>query len=287
MSAFQIQVEGSTPVRLPTAGKYCDRDVIVTPEDLTENLSNQEALITQIQAALAGKAAPGAGLPTQEKAMEITENGTYEVTPDDGYALSRVAVTANVAAGGDPLLPQGYWRCEYILFSGDQIVDTGQICNQSTKIRVDFTRERTTQHYLYGVASSDNKASVTAYLGGSWRFGSKSATKTITTRADMAYSAIVSGSEITITGNAASLSAVEEFETIGSLLIGSCRSATGEVGDPQFAGKIMAFQMENDGLPVLNLVPVTDGTVFRFWDTVGKKFHDSITDTPLLGLSLK
>lgn len=30
MSAFQIAVEGGTAVRLPTAGKYCDRDIVVT-----------------------------------------------------------------------------------------------------------------------------------------------------------------------------------------------------------------------------------------------------------------
>jgi hypothetical protein len=34
---------------------------------------------------------------------------------------------------------------------------------------------------------------------------------------------------------------------------------------------------------VLKLIPVTDGSTYRFWDVVGKKFHDSITDTPLEG----
>lgn len=30
MSVFNITVEGGTSVRLPTAGKYCDRDILVT-----------------------------------------------------------------------------------------------------------------------------------------------------------------------------------------------------------------------------------------------------------------
>lgn len=30
MSEFSIEVEGGTSVRLPTAGKYCDRDIVVT-----------------------------------------------------------------------------------------------------------------------------------------------------------------------------------------------------------------------------------------------------------------
>ena len=30
MSEFAIEVEGGSSVRLPTAGKYCDRDIVVT-----------------------------------------------------------------------------------------------------------------------------------------------------------------------------------------------------------------------------------------------------------------
>lgn len=33
----------------------------------------------------------------QEKTVTITENGTTDVLPDDGYALSKVTVTTNVA----------------------------------------------------------------------------------------------------------------------------------------------------------------------------------------------
>lgn len=30
MSEFNIEVAGGSSVRLPTAGKYCDRDIVVT-----------------------------------------------------------------------------------------------------------------------------------------------------------------------------------------------------------------------------------------------------------------
>lgn len=36
------------------------------------------------------------GLPTQEKSIVITENGTTEIVPDEGYALSKVTATAQV-----------------------------------------------------------------------------------------------------------------------------------------------------------------------------------------------
>lgn len=38
--------------------------------------------------------------PTQEKEIDITENGTTEVTPDEGFALSKVTVNANIESGG-------------------------------------------------------------------------------------------------------------------------------------------------------------------------------------------
>lgn len=43
----------------------------------------------------------GGNIKLQEKALTITSNGTTTVTPDTGYnALSKVAVTVNVAGGG-------------------------------------------------------------------------------------------------------------------------------------------------------------------------------------------
>lgn len=45
----------------------------------------------------------GTPTPTQEKNVEITTNGTHEVTPDDGYALSKVTANVNVPTP-DPVL---------------------------------------------------------------------------------------------------------------------------------------------------------------------------------------
>ena len=61
--SHNITVEGGTSVRLPTAGKYCDRDIVVTAqggtEDLDAVLTEQEALIVELQDTLRGKAAGG------------------------------------------------------------------------------------------------------------------------------------------------------------------------------------------------------------------------------------
>lgn len=247
---------------------------------ITEEITQQDSLIEQIKAALKGKTAGGGSEPVIEP-LEVTENGTY-TAPDGVHGFSPVVV--NVAAsGGNTDLPSGYRRVDYIRFTGEQIVDTGIICNQNTQIRLAFTREKTAQHYMYGVASSDNTASVTAYMGGSWRFGNKAATKTLTTNADMIYSAVADSSTITITGNASAISSVNEFETVGTLVLGGCRSSDGTIAAAQFEGKVFFFVMYQGGEQVLHLVPVTDGSVYRFWDTVSETFFDSITDVPLEG----
>lgn len=64
------------------------------------NLETQDSLIEQIRTALQGKAAGSPGLPTQEKTVEITENGTVEVIPDEGYTLSKVTTNVNVESSG-------------------------------------------------------------------------------------------------------------------------------------------------------------------------------------------
>ncbi len=76
-----------------------------TSEDLDADLTEQENLIAELLTTLEGKAT-GGGTPTktQEKTIDITENGTVEVTPDDGYTLSKVTANVNVASsGGDNL----------------------------------------------------------------------------------------------------------------------------------------------------------------------------------------
>lgn len=84
-------------VTLATRGTYCENDIRVSAK------LQEKTVITN------GDVTPDTGYcgldkvmvnvpatPTQEKTATITENGTTEVTPDDGYDLSKVVITTNV-----------------------------------------------------------------------------------------------------------------------------------------------------------------------------------------------
>lgn len=66
---------------------------------LQANNARLDALIETLK----GKAVGGGGEPsiqTQEKTVDIAENGTTEVLPDEGFALSKVTVNVDVESGG-------------------------------------------------------------------------------------------------------------------------------------------------------------------------------------------
>lgn len=357
MSEHNITVDSGTSLRLKTAGKYCDRDILVT----------------------ATGGSGGSSKPEQEKTVDITENGTTEVTPDEGKVLSKVKVNVDVpdkynegyevgfeegyidgkidgqsqcearhqpsktiaengtyspdngytaiskvvvqvpipegyikpsgtkeitengthdvteyssvdvnvpsSGGGDGNLPAGYSVVDFIEFNGSQMIDTGFIGNQDTEVNVCFTRENSLQRYLLGCASSDNTAALTIYLGGSWRFGSKSASKSVSTiHEKLTYTAIINKTNLTLSGAITSISGVSNFETIGTILLGGCRSSNGNLPTTLFSGKVFNFIMWQGGEQILKLVPVVSNEgIYRFFDMVSKTFFDSITDTPLGG----
>lgn len=259
MSDINITIQGGTSKRLLTKGKRCEDDIVVTaeggggtvpvPEDLTAELNEQEALLAELRTTLEGKAGGGGGF-------------------------------------ADPLLPEGYVRADYILFTGEQTVDTGIVPTQDTKIRLIYTRESSDAMYLYGVVNSDNTASVTAYLssGGSWRFGNKYSAASIVTNEELVQAAIVSKTAMVRTGSTVTISGVKDFTAIGSLIIGGTRLESGSVGAAQFVGKMALFQMWSGSTKVLHLIPVVNADgVYRFWDTIGQEFRDSLTSIQLGG----
>lgn len=83
-------------------------------ERISGAVGSQADLIQQIKTTLQSKAAGGGGLPTQEKSVEIIENGIVEVLPDDGYVLSKVTVDVNVEGSVDVDPMEPYQKVEYI-----------------------------------------------------------------------------------------------------------------------------------------------------------------------------
>lgn len=203
------------------------------------------------------------------------------------YCADDIVVTATGGgAAGDPGIPAGYVRANYIRFNDAQIVDTGKLINQDSRIRIVFTRDSSATMYMYGVVNDGNTASVTAYLasGGSWRFGNKSQAKTIAVDENLVQCAVVDKTGAEMPNHAHTWSGVNAFETIGTLTIGAVRNANGTVAAAQFVGKILLFEVWQGDALTLQLIPVKGAAGdFRFFDTVGKEFHDSITEVPLDG----
>lgn len=113
MSEFNITVEGGKSVRLPTAGKYCDRDIVITAEGGTEELNavltEQESLIAELQNTLRGKASGGGldVLPT----LEFTTKGAYYGKPLGSFGNQKLVTLLTLKKGKS--VPAGYFGTIY------------------------------------------------------------------------------------------------------------------------------------------------------------------------------
>lgn len=187
--------------------------------------------------------------------------------------------------GGEQDIPAGYKRCDYITFTGNNWVDTGIVGNQNTQINTSFVWSNATQRNLFGCSSSDNTKSITSYMNGTWRFGNKTATKNIPQKEPLLpYSVLVNKTTISTASSVTAISGVNDFETVGTLLLGGARDADGTEPGVGIYGRVYYFYLWQGEELVRKLVPVTDGNgVYRFFDLVSKAFFDSITSTPLQG----
>lgn len=220
--------------------------------------------------------------------MSIDFTGVTAVTIPEGNVLkiarkSDGTVLWEKPASGD--LPAGYTRLEYVMFTGEQTVDTGIIPDRNTKIEVVFVKTQSSAMYLYGVRTSGNTASVTAYLtsSGAWRFGNQS--RNLTLSANVKYTTIQNKSGINVNGTLTSYSTTpSSFTAPYALTIGSGRTTAGGYGDPTFVGKIYDFKMYSDNVLTAEYIPCRNpGGVYGFWDKVTGAFKQSITDVPLQG----
>lgn len=215
------------------------------------------------------------------------EAATGETYPDLTAGVQALKNGYGQGGGGVGIdgLPSGYARTDYIQFTGNELVDTGIIGNQDTQINTCFTWESTTQRHLFGCASADNTAGITSYMNGSWRFGNKYASKNLSTKNEkLPYSALVNKTTVSLNSSIASISGVNDFETVGTLLLGGARDTDGSLPSVMITGKVFYFYIWQGEELALKLVPVVSAEgEYRFFDLVSKTFFDSITDTPFTG----
>lgn len=209
------------------------------------------------------------------------------LTEQEALIAELQELLSNKMFSGNSELPDGYSQIDFIEFNGEQLIDTKIIGNQDTRIRSRFTWGNATQNHLFGCASPDNTASITSYMNGSWRFGAESETKTVVKNNTLLpYEAYVDKTMIGITGGNTAISGVADFETIGTLLLGGARSSSGGLPGSGLVGRVFYFKVWDGETLILDLIPVTNGTLYRFWDKVAKIFFDTIDDTPLTGGNL-
>ena len=163
---------------------------------------------------------------------------------------------------------------EYLAFNADMVFDTGIYCTQNTTIDISFTNENDSANYLYGARTSDNSASVTAYLSqsGAWRFGN--AYRNFTTRKSTdIHTVVVSKTGIVYDGTAYNfINTLKNFTCPWTLVLGSARTTSGAKAAATFIGKIYHFRMYDSGTLILDWVPCVkpDGT---------RGFYDNVTGT--------
>ena len=74
----------------------------------------------------------------QEKAVEYTENGSYEVIPDEGKLLSKVKVNVNVGGGGDSALIDDFIEGKPFEISSNVATVRNYCLNRSSVVSADF-----------------------------------------------------------------------------------------------------------------------------------------------------
>lgn len=198
-------------------------------------------------------------------AIRIPEGSVVKITNAQGVVLWE-----------KPQTDEEYTPLPYLMFNANMVFDTGVICNTNTKIEIEFTRESSSSKYLYGVRTSDNKASVTAYLAssGAWRFGGTYRNFTLSNSTTTVHSAIVSKTNIVIDGTTYKyVGTVGTFTCPYTLTIGSARTTSGAVSSPSFVGKLYTFKMYDGSNLIRDYVPVTNSAgVSGLYDNVNGEF---------------
>ncbi len=227
--------------------------------------------------------------------LNVGQNTTYTTSCDTGYVCvsgdgtynpvcvngtNNIVYTYNGGTVGSTDLPAGYTQLEYVTADGNQYFDTGILIEKSYEIRSRFT-PTVGSKFLYGVrnATSNDTASITGYMSGNWRFGSKAISKTLSL--NRVHTVIQNVSGLTVDGTTTTYPAQSaDFTTPDTLLFGTARNYDG-ISPSRFVGNIYGFRIiDENQKDIMNLIPAKNSSnVSGFYDLVSGNFFTSITGT--------
>lgn len=181
----------------------------------------------------------------------------------------------NFVGGLEANLPNGYSVLDKLTFNKDKLFDTGLYINESHTIETLMHNGApvSTAKYMYGIFSSGNKTSCTAYLAsnGTWRLGASS--RSINTADNDDHYMVQDVNSVSKDRTRyASTNGGGAFTTLYTLPVGGSISAAG-VYNKGFFGDIYYITIREGDSTILYWLPVrnADG-VEGFWDCVSQKF---------------
>lgn len=205
--------------------------------------------------------------------MNLTDMKAITIPEGEVQKISVGGVTIWKKPTSSGITP-GYTLVDYCQFNADKIFDTKFKPTQNTRIEVGFIPESSSAQYLYGIRSTNNTASVTAYLpsAGAWRFGNTYRNYTVAKGNE--YTAIVDKSGVNMNGTLTKYaSTLKNFSCAYTLVLGTARTTSGSIPAAQFVGKVLYYRIFENDTPILDWIPCDnpDG-VNAFWDNVTNTF---------------
>lgn len=177
--------------------------------------------------------------------------------------------------GGEVKITDDYEIISYVTFNADKMFEAC-IIEKSYTIESLWARDTTSSsQYMYGIVTSPHTATVTAYLGGTWRWGNQGSSLTFNDKKQhytRHYDA-----NIYYDGSTRAYSKASAFTTPDTLIVGGRRGSDG-VALAAFIGKIYHFRIYESGAMLLEWQPckrLSDG-VEGFWDCVTQSFIEPL-----------
>ena len=177
--------------------------------------------------------------------------------------------------GGEIRITADYEILDYVAFNADKMFDAGIIGSTYT-IESLWARDSTSaSQYMYGFVTSPHTATVTAYLGGTWRWGNQGSSLTFNDK-NQHYTRQYNAN-IYYDGSTSAYSKSPAFTTADSLIVGGRRGSDG-VPVATFNGKMYYYRIYNGTTVMLEWYPckrLSDG-VEGFWNCVTQTFVEPI-----------